>query len=53
MNTQLINSLVQVIHALPNEERAALTEQLFFDQTEPTISEIATLALQTGSFDFL
>ena len=53
MNTQLINSLVQVIHALPTEERAVLTEQLFFDLTEPTVSEITTLALKTGSFDFL
>jgi hypothetical protein len=53
MNTQLIDSLVQVIRALPTEERAALTEQLFFDKTYPTTKELTTLALQSGSFDFL
>jgi hypothetical protein len=53
MNTQLIDSLVQVIRALPIEERAALTEQLFFDRTYPTTKELTTLALQSGSFDFL
>jgi hypothetical protein len=53
MNTKLIDSLVQVIHALPTEERAALTEQLFFGQTYPATKELTTLALQSGSFDFL
>jgi hypothetical protein len=53
MNTQLIDSLVQVIRSLPTEERAALTEQLFFDTTYPTTKELTTIALQSGSFDFL
>ncbi len=61
MNTQLIDSLVQVIRALPTAEQAALTEQLFLDssagvssdQTYPTTKELTTLALQSGSFDFL
>jgi hypothetical protein len=53
MNTQLIESLAQVIGALSAEERAALEEKLYFDSTYPTISEIITLALQTSSFDFL
>jgi hypothetical protein len=53
MNTQLIDSLVQIIRALPLEERAALTEQLFFDHTYPTTKEITDLALKGNSFDFL
>jgi hypothetical protein len=53
MNTQLIDSLAQVIRALPTEERAALTEKLFFDHTYPTTQEITNLALRSGSFDFL
>jgi hypothetical protein len=53
MNRQLIDSLAQVIRALPTEERAALTEQLFFDCTDPTTQELANLALKSGSFDFL
>jgi hypothetical protein len=53
MNRQLIDSLAQVIRALPNEERAALTEQLFFDCTDPTTKELTSLALKSGSFDFL
>jgi hypothetical protein len=53
MNKQLIDSLAQVIRALPTEERAALTEQLFFDCTDPTTQELTSLALKSGSFDFL
>ncbi len=53
MNNQLIDSLAQVIRALPTEERAALTEQLFFDCTYPTTQELTNLALKSGSFDFL
>jgi hypothetical protein len=53
MNNQLIDSLAQVIRALPTEERAALTEQLFFNCTYPTTQELTSLALKSGSFDFL
>jgi hypothetical protein len=53
MNKQLIDSLAQVIRALPTEERAALTEQLFFDFTYPTTQELTSLALKSSSFDFL
>jgi hypothetical protein len=61
MNTQLVDSLVQLIRALPTAERTALTEQLFLDssvgvfgdQTYPTTQELTALALQSGSFDFL
>jgi hypothetical protein len=53
MNKQLIDSLAQIIRALPTEERAALTEQLFFDCNYPTTQELTSLALKSGSFDFL
>jgi hypothetical protein len=53
MNTQLVDSLVQVIRALSPEECTALTEKLFFDHTYPTTEEITALALKGNSFDFL
>lgn len=53
MNTQLINSLVQVIHSLSPQEQAALEEKLFFDCDYPPTADIMTLALQSSSFDFL
>lgn len=53
MNTQLVESLVRAIRALPAEERAALEEKLFFTADEPITGELATLALSGGSFDFL
>ncbi|WP_309745222.1 MULTISPECIES: hypothetical protein [unclassified Chamaesiphon] len=53
MNIQLIESLAQVIRALPTEERAALTEQLFFNLTYPTTKELTNLAVRSSSFDFL
>jgi hypothetical protein len=53
MNNQLVDSLAQLIRSLPTEERAALTEQLFFDCTYPTTRELTSLALKSGSFDFL
>ncbi len=53
MNRQLIDSLAQVIRALPTEERAALTEQLSLDCTDPTTQELTSLAVKSGSFDFL
>ncbi len=45
MNTQLINSLVQLIHSLSPEERAVLEEKLFFEDTYPSPSELITLSL--------
>ena len=53
MNTQLIESLAQVIRALPTEERAAVTEQHFFNLTYPTTKELTNLAVRSSSFDFL
>ena len=53
MNTQLVDYLVQAIRALSSEERAVLEEKLFFELDEPSASDLATLALAGGSFDFL
>ncbi|OLP18513.1 hypothetical protein BST81_10565 [Leptolyngbya sp. 'hensonii'] len=53
MNTQLIDSIIQVIRSLSPEEQAILEEKLFFDFAYPSTPDIITLALQCGSFDFL
>ncbi|MFB6276098.1 MAG: hypothetical protein ABEI32_08125 [Halothece sp.] len=53
MNTQLIESLIQVIRSLSAEERAILEEKLFFDNTYPATTELINLALHSNSFDFL
>ena len=53
MNTQLINSLLQLIHSLSPEERAILEENLFFEDTYPSTSELITLALHNNSLNFL
>jgi hypothetical protein len=52
MNKQPIDSSAQVIRVLPTEEHVDLTEQ-FLDCTYPTTPELAGLALESGSFDFL
>lgn len=53
VNIKLIESLVQIIHSLSEEEQALLEEKLFFDPAYPSSSEIRTLALHSNSFDFL
>lgn len=40
VNTKLIESLVQIIHSLSEEEQALLEEKLFFDPAYPASSEI-------------
>jgi hypothetical protein len=53
MNTPLVNALFQLIHSLSPEDRAALEEKLFFDNSYPSTPEAINLALQSSSFDFL
>jgi hypothetical protein len=53
MNIQLIESIIQVIHSLSPEEQAVLTEKLFLDTAYPLTTDLVTLALQGGSFEFL
>jgi hypothetical protein len=68
-NTQLVNSIIELIKSLPQAEQNLLTQRLFFDsavatrligaekETEklnyPSVREIANLAQRGGSFDFL
>lgn len=53
MNTKLVESLVQVILSLSQEERSLLEEKLFFDASDPSTRDIMVLAQRGGSFDFL
>ncbi|MBO0349097.1 hypothetical protein J0895_08270 [Phormidium pseudopriestleyi FRX01] len=53
MNTPLVNALLQLIHSLSPEDRAALEEKQFFDNAYPSNPEAINLALHTNSFDFL
>jgi len=53
INTQLVESLVQVIYALSLEERFLLEEKLFIEMSEISTKEIINLAMVGGSFDFL
>ncbi len=53
LNTQLVESLVQVIHSLSLEERFLLEEKLFFEMLEVSTKEMMSLAMVGGSFNFL
>lgn len=53
MNTQLVESLVQVILALSEEERSLLKENLFGDAEEPSTRELMQLAQSGGAINFL
>lgn len=53
MNTKLVDSLVQVILSLSQEERTLLEKKLFFDESEPSTQELMQIAQTGNSFDFL
>ncbi len=53
INTQLVKTLIQVIHTLSAAERNLLEKELFLDTSEPSTQEIVNLAVFGGSFDFL
>jgi hypothetical protein len=53
MNTQLVDSLVQIILSLPTAERLLLEDKLFADIPYPSASRIAKLAENSKAFDFL
>ncbi len=53
MNTKLVDSLVQVILSLSQEERTLLEKKLFFDELEPSTKELMQIAQTGNSFDFL
>ena len=53
MNTKLVDSLVQFILSLSQEERTLLEKKLFFDESKPSTKELMQLAQAGHSFDFL
>lgn len=53
MNTNLVESIIQVIRSLSPEEQAILEEKLFFDSSDPSTADILALALKGNSFEFL
>jgi hypothetical protein len=53
MNTQLVESLVQVILALPSAERRLLEEKLFAAIPYPSAQELMQLTEHGNAFDFL
>jgi hypothetical protein len=53
MNTQLVESLVQVIRSLGSDERQLLEEKLFWEPSEPSTQELMQLAQRGGAFEFL
>ncbi len=53
MNTKLVDSLVQIILSLSQEERTLLEKKLFFNESEPSTKELMQLTQNGNSFDFL
>ncbi|MEA5471261.1 hypothetical protein [Spirulina sp. 06S082] len=53
MNVKLLDSLIQIIQSLSDQERILLEERLFFDPSYPSSRELSHLAQSGGAFDFL
>ncbi|MEH1891095.1 MAG: hypothetical protein V7K92_17150 [Nostoc sp.] len=53
MNTKLVESLLQVILSLSDEERSLLEEKLFFNSSEPLTRDLMLLAQTGEAFNFL
>ncbi len=53
MNTKLVESLIQLILSLPEDERSLLQQQLFFDASYPSTHDIMELTQKSGSLNFL
>ncbi|MGH1397448.1 MAG: hypothetical protein ACRAVC_25930 [Trichormus sp.] len=53
MNTKLVESLIQIIFSLSDEERLLLEERLFFNSYYPSTPEIMELADRSKVFNFL
>ncbi|MFN6535535.1 MAG: hypothetical protein RM021_004085 [Nostoc sp. EkiNYC01] len=53
MNIKLVESLIQIILSLSDEERSLLKEKLFFDESQPSTDELVLLAQNGGAFNFL
>jgi len=53
MNTQLVESIYQVIQSLSDEERLLLEQKLYTDLPYPSQKEMISLAEASNVFDFL
>ncbi len=53
MNQKLVNSLVEIMQSLSEEERHMIKEKLFVETNQVTTQEIRNLTKQSNSFDFL
>ena len=53
MNTQLVESIYQVIQSLSEDERSLLEEKLYTNLPYPSQQEIIALAEMSSVFDFL
>jgi hypothetical protein len=53
VNIKLVQSLVQVILSLSDEDRSLLEEKLFFDSSELSTRDLILLAQTGGTFNFL
>ncbi len=53
LNLKLVNTLIQIIRSLSQEELQILKEELLFESTEPSDQELMHLAEKGGAFDFL
>ena len=53
MNTKLIESLVQIIQTLSEEEQLLIKAKLFNNIPYPSTAEIAQLPQSGGAFQFL
>ena len=53
MNQKSVNSLVEIIESLSEEERHMIQKKLFLDTNQVTTQEMIDLAQKSNSFDFL
>ncbi|MEH2183514.1 hypothetical protein [Nostoc sp.] len=53
MNTKLVESLLQAILSLSDEERSLLEEKLFFNSSEASTHDLMLLAQTGEAFKFL
>ena len=53
MNTKLVDSIIQLIMTLPEEEQGLLKEKLLIETSVPSTTELMQLAQNGASLDFL
>jgi hypothetical protein len=53
MNIKLVESLIQAILSLSDEDRSLLEEKLFLNSSEPSTHDLMLLAQTGGAFNFL